>query len=137
MLVLGNVWVAAQSDSLFSKKKSHEGDTTKTNLHINRKLPRSDFVIQKKDLKLIKPVEAMPYEVDGKIMKFTNEEIESGLTIQELKSIRVNKDSLLSYITPEPAIDEKKEYPVLYQIRKILGTAKTVGVIIILLLSLL
>jgi hypothetical protein len=137
MFALGNVWVTAQSDSSISKKKNQTGDTTKATIQIQRKLPRSDFVIQKKDLKLIKPVEGMNFVVDGDEMKFTSEEIESGLTIEELKAIRANKDSLLSYITPEPGIDEKKEYPVLYQLRKILGTAKTIGVIIILLLSIL
>ena len=136
MCVLGNILVYAQSDTSFVNKKN-KSDSVKTTLQSPRKLPRSDFVVQKKDLKLIKPIENMKYIVNGDTMNFTREEIESGLTIEELKAIRANRDSLLSYITPEPQIDEQKDYPVLYQLRKILGTAKTIGVILILLLSIL
>ena len=137
MFFLSNVWIAAQSDSSTVKKKNQVGDTTKSPVLIQRKLPRSDFIIQKKDLKLIKPIEGMDFIVDGDSMKFSKEEIESGLSIQELKTIRANKDSLLSYITPKPGIDEAKEYPLLYHFRKMLGAAKTIGVIIIFLLSVL
>ena len=130
-LLLGNVIIFAQTDSSGTRK-----DTGKTELSIPFSLMKKNMVIQKKDMPLIKPIEGMNFVIEGDTLTFTKEEIESGLTVEELKTIRANKDSLLSYIKPN-MINEEKEYPFLYRLRKILGAAKTIGVIIILIMSLL
>ncbi len=65
----------------------------------------------------------------------TKEERESGLTEDELKRYKNNKSHLKSLMKLPP--NEAVEYPEVFAIRKVLGIAKTVGVIIILLLSIL
>ncbi|MBI3125877.1 MAG: hypothetical protein HYZ10_15885 [Ignavibacteriales bacterium] len=65
----------------------------------------------------------------------TKAERESGLSDEELTGYMKNKAYLKSLMKLPP--NEAEEYPALSVIRKILGAAKTVGVIIILLLSIL
>lgn len=133
-LLLGDILILAQTDSLSNKKPGNIEDSNKVKTAPLPSFINKNMVIQKKDLKLITPVQGMNFIVDGDTLSFSEEEIESGLTIDELKAARANRDSLLSYIKPR-VTDEEKKYPFLYQLRKYLGAAKTVGVIIILLLS--
>jgi hypothetical protein len=134
--LLGNILVLAQTDSSVNKNHKNMKDTGKVVTTIPGFTANKIMVIQKKDLALIKPIEGMNFIVDGDTLTFSAEEIQSGLTIAELKTIRSNKDSLLSHIKPKMTNEEEK-YPFLYQLRKYLGIAKSIGVIIILILSLL
>lgn len=63
------------------------------------------------------------------------EERKSGLSEDELKRYKNNKSYLKSLMKLPP--NEAEIYPTISAIRKILGAAKTVGVIIILLMSIL
>lgn len=65
----------------------------------------------------------------------TEAELKSGLSDEELTRYMNNKAYLKSLMKLPP--NEAEEYPTLSVIRKVLGAAKTVGVIIILLLSIL
>ncbi|MFA7418244.1 MAG: hypothetical protein WCZ90_01060 [Melioribacteraceae bacterium] len=65
----------------------------------------------------------------------TEAERKSGLSDEELTGYMKNKVHLKSLMKLPP--NEAEEYPTLSVIRKVLGAAKTVGVIIILLLSIL
>lgn len=128
----GTLIINAQSDSLLNKKTGK--DSNKSVLTNNIKLPAKDFMIQEKDLELIKPAEGMKYIFNGDTLTFSKEEVESELSIEKLRAIRRNRDSSLAYIKPE-TIDEEKEYPALFHFRKILGVSKSIAFIIILLLS--
>ena len=65
----------------------------------------------------------------------TKEERKSGLTEDELKRYKSNKSYLKSLMKLPP--NEAETYPAVHKLRQVLGIAKTVGVIIILLLSIL
>lgn len=65
----------------------------------------------------------------------TKEERKSGLSEDELKRYKSNKSFLKSMMKLPPS--EAVEYPEVHAIRQVLGIAKTVGAIIILLLSIL
>lgn len=66
---------------------------------------------------------------------YTDEELASGLSEKELTDYKKNKNELRKLIVLPPP--EEETYPEVSTIRKILGVAKTAGVIIILILSLL
>lgn len=65
----------------------------------------------------------------------TKEEMQSGLSGDELKRYKNNKSYLKSLMKLPP--NEAETYPTVHKLRQVLGIAKTVGVIIILLLSIL
>ena len=65
----------------------------------------------------------------------TKEERKSGLSEDELKRCKNNKSYLQSLMKLPP--NEAETYPTVHKLRQVLGIAKTVGVIIILLLSIL
>ncbi len=132
LLVSGGIIINAQSDSSLDKKYPKDSNTV--GLPNKMKLHIKDFVIQNKDLDLIRPADGMNYIVNGDTLIFSKEEIESGLTVAELKAIRTNRNTSFAYITPR-IIDEEKEFPALFRFRNILGISKTIAVIIIILLS--
>lgn len=68
-------------------------------------------------------------------MLLSDEEIRSGLTGDAFNKYMNNKTFLKSLMKLPP--NEAKEYPAVHKLRQILGSVKTVGVIIILLLSVL
>ena len=98
-------------------------------------LPPRALIIKMKDLKEIQGLKNSSFKVIDDTVQYTTEDFASGLSEEELASYKKNKDEIKQLLIP-PA-PEEETYPTISTIRKILGVAKTVGVIIILILSLL
>ena len=88
-----------------------------------------------KDLKEIKNLKDSSFKVIDDTSQYTAEELASGLSEEELANYKKNKEEIKQLLIPPPS--EEETYPTVSTIRKILKLAKTAGVIIILILSLL
>jgi hypothetical protein len=131
--------VLAQVDSILSfnveKNINQEtSDTSKHNLLVRPYLPPRSLIIKMKDLKEIKGLKGKPFIIIDDTAKYTAEELASGLSEEELASYKKNKDATKEIMTPPKS--EEETYPLITKIRKVLGTAQTIGAIIILIISL-
>ena len=139
LLVLSPIILIAQVDSTHlrkNEKNKKEIDDSLTNkLLIVPRLPPRTLIIKMKDLQEIKNLRENLFIIIDDTSNFTTDELASGLSDEELARYKRNKDAAKSLIKLPPS--EEKVYPTLAKIRKILGVAKTIGVIIIMLLSLL
>jgi hypothetical protein len=128
----------AQEDSsrAHKEKNIHPGisDTAKLgNLHFTQLPPRS-LIIKLKDLKKVKGVDDKSFIIED-TLKYSKDELASGLSGKELEGYSKNKEELKQLIKSPPS--EEDTYPLMAKIRKILGNAQTIGAVIILILSLL
>ena len=137
LLILLPVNLIAQQDSTFQKgnekNKMEIKDSLNKKTQIVPQLPPRSLIIKMKDLKKIKNLKENPFIVIDDTSSFSAEELASGLSDEELARYKKNKDAIKQLIKAPPS--EEETYPTLAKIRKILGVAKTIGVIIILLLS--
>jgi len=137
LLILLPVNLIAQQDSTFQKgnekNKMEIKDSLNKKTQIVSQLPPRSLIIKMKDLKKIKNLKENPFIVIDDTSSFSAEELASGLSDEELARYKKNKDAIKQLIKAPPS--EEETYPTLAKIRKILGVAKTIGVIIILLLS--
>jgi hypothetical protein len=131
-----SVYLLAQEDTTQSKKREINSiDSSKKTLSLTPTLPPRVLTIKMKDLKEIKNLEKSSFKVIDDTSHFTAEELESGLSEEELDNYKKNKEEIKQLFIPPPS--EEETYPTISTIRKILNVAKTAGVIIILILSLL
>ena len=139
LLVFSPIILMAQEDSTLLKRneknKMEIKDSLKNELLIVPQLPPRTLIIKMKDLQEIKNLREHPFIVIDDTSSFSADELTSGLSEEELARYKKNKDAVKSLIKLPPS--EEETYPTLAKIRKILGAAKTIGVIIILLLSIL
>ncbi len=137
LLILLPVNLIAQQDSTFQKgnekNKMEIKDSLNKKTQIVSQLPPRSLIIKMKDLKKIKNLKENPFIVIDDTSSFSAEELASGLSDEELARYKKNKDAIKQLIKAPPS--EEETYHTLAKIRKILGVAKTIGVIIILLLS--
>ena len=122
-------------------------DSSVKKINPENKLFRLDSIRAKKILEPLNKDSILPLGFDFSLnnseevnllinnLLLTKEERKSGLSEDELKRYKNNKSYLKSLMRLPP--NEEVEYPEVFAIRKVLGIAKTVGVIIILLLSIL
>lgn len=126
----------AQEDTTHSKKiGNNDIDSSKKRLILKPALPPRALIIKMKDLKEIQSLKNSPFKVIDDTVEYTVEELASGLSEEELASYKKNKEEIKQLLIP-PA-PEEETYPTISTIRKILDIAKTAGVVIILILSLL
>lgn len=139
MLVLSPIILMAQEDSTFFKRNEKNKlvikDSLKNKLFVVPQLPPRTLIIKMKDLQEIKNLKGNPFIVIDDTSSFSADELASGLSEGELARYKKNKEAVKSLIKLPPS--EEETYPAIAKIRKILGAAKTIGVIIILLLSIL
>lgn len=135
-VLLSPVFLFAQEDSTQSKKlEKNSMDSSKKTLPLTPALPPRLLIIKMKDLKEIKNLKDSSFKVIDDTSHYTAEELASGLSEVELANYKKNKEKIKQlFIQPPP---EEETYPTVSTIRKILGIAKTAGVILILILSLL
>ena len=136
LVLLPPVFLFAQEDSTLSKKlEKNSMDSSKKTLPLTPALPPKLLIIKMKDLKEIKNLKDSSFKVIEDTSHYTAEERASGLSEVELANYKKNKEKIKQlFIQPPP---EEETYPTVSAIRKILGIAKTAGVILILILSLL
>jgi len=136
LVLLSPVFLFAQEDTTQSKKlEKNSIDSSKKKLPLTPMLPPRALIIKMKDLKEIKNLKNSSFKVIDDTSQYTSEELASGLSEDELANYKKNKDEIKQLFVPPPP--EEETYPTISTIRKILGLAKTAGVIIILILSLL
>lgn len=139
LLVLSPIILMAQEDSTFSnrneKNKMGIKDSLKNKLFVVPQLPPRTLIIKMKDLQEIKNLKRNSFIVIDDTSSFSADELASGLSEEELARYKKNKETVKNLIKLRPS--EEKTYPTIVKIRKILGVVKTIGVIIILLLSIL
>ncbi len=139
LLILLHIHLFAQQDSIFQKRNERNKMEIKDSLNkktqIIPQLPPRSLIIKMKDLQEIKGLKENPFIVIDDTSSFSTDELASGLSDEELARYKKNKDAIKQLIKAPPS--EEETYPTLAKIRKILGVAKTIGVIIILLLSIL
>ena len=129
----------AQQDSAILKRNEKNKVEIKDSLNkkaqIVAQLPPRSLIIKMKDLHEIKDLKENPFIVIDDTSSYSTEELASGLSEEELARYKKNKEKVKSLFKAPPS--EEETYPTIAEIRKILGVAKTIGVIIILLLSIL
>lgn len=139
LLIFLPVNLIAQQDSTIlkgnEKNKIEIKDSLNKKAQIVRQLPPRSLIIKMKDLKKIKDLKENPFIVIDDTSSFTAEELASGLSDEELARYKKNKEAVKQLLKVPPS--EENTYPTLAKIRSILGAVKTIGVIIILLLSIL
>ncbi len=139
LLILLRINLIAQQDSTIlkanEKNKMEIKDSLNKKTQIVQQLPPRSLIIKMKDLQKIKDLKENPFIVIDDTSNFSAEELESGLSDKELARYKKNKEAVKQLIKAPPP--EEETYPTLAKIRTILGVAKTIGVIIILLLSIL
>jgi len=139
VLALFPIILTAQEDSTFSRRneKNKLGiiDSLKEKLPAVMQLPPRTLIIKMKDLHQIKDLKGNPFIVIDDTSTFSQDELASGLSEEELTRYKKNKEKIIQLFKAPPS--EEETYPTIAKIRKILGVAKTIGVIIILLLSVL
>ncbi len=139
LLVLSPIILTAQEDSTFLKRneKNKMGikDNLNNNLLIVPQLPPRTLIIKMKDLQKIKNLKENLFIVIDNTSNFSADELASGLSEEELVRYKKNKEAIKRLIKLPPS--EEETYPTIAKIRNVLGVAKTIGVIIILLLSIL
>jgi len=115
------------------------GYTSSDSLHKNKslpgRLPPRELIIKMKDLKEIRNLTDNPFKIIDDTAHYTEDELSSGLSGEELASYKKNKEMIKQLLIPPPG--EEETYPAIATVRKILGVAKTAAVIIIMILSLL
>jgi hypothetical protein len=127
----------SQTDTTFWKKVDYyiDADSSKKKLIIPQQIPPRSLIIKIKDLREIKYLKEKAFLIIDDTAGYTDEELASGLSEKDLTDYKNNKKELMKLITLPPS--EEIAYPTVSTIRKIWGLTKTVGVIIILILSLL
>lgn len=139
LLVLSPIILMAQEDSTFFKRNEKNKlvikDSLNNKLFVVPQLPPRTLIIKMKDLQEIKNLKGNPFIVIDDTSSFSVDELASGLSEEELARYKKNKAAVKSLIKLPPS--EEETYPAIAIIRKILGAAQTIGVIIILLLSIL
>ncbi|NJD22265.1 MAG: hypothetical protein FIA82_06290 [Melioribacter sp.] len=139
LLILLPINLISQQDSTILKRneknKIEIKDSLNKKIQIIPQLPPRSLIIKMKDLKEIKDLKENPFIVIDDTSSFSAEELASGLSDEELARYKKNKEAVKQLIKAPPS--EEETYPTLAKIRNILGVAKTIGVIIILLLSIL
>ncbi len=139
MFLFFSAVITAQNDSLHilrEKNISMEiSDTSKIkNLHLMQLPPRS-LIIKSKDLNKIKDIDDKSFIIIDDTVKYTKDELASGLSEKELENYNKNKAELRNLVNLSSS--EGDTYPTLSKIRKMLLDAKRIGAVIILILSLL
>lgn len=128
----------AQEDSTVfirqEKIRSVAKDSLKNKSLFVTPLPPRTLIIKSKDLPFIKSELAKFFLIVDDTTEYTPDELSSGLSKNELDNYRKNKKKLKEVFVPPPS--EESTYPTVAMLRKILGIAKTIGVIIIFILSL-
>ena len=139
MLVLSPIILIAQEDSTFlrrnEKNKKEIKDSLNNNLLTAPQLSPRTLIIKMKDLKEIKNLRENPFIVIDDTSSFSTDELASGLSEEELARYKNNKEAIKRLLKLPPS--EEESYSTLVKIRNILGISKTIGVMIILLLSIL
>jgi len=129
----------AQKDSTFLKRneknKIELNNSLNNKLQRFRQLPPRTLIIKMKDLQKIKNLRENPFIVIDDTSSFSTDELASGLSEEELAQYKKNKEKIMRLLIIPPS--EEETYPTLAKIRNILGAAQTIGVIIILFLSIL
>jgi len=119
LLVLSPIILIAQEDSTFlrrnEKNKKEIKDSLNNNLLTAPQLSPRTLIIKMKDLKEIKNLRENPFIVIDDTSSFSTDELASGLSEEELARYKNNKEA----------------------IKRLLKLSKTIGVMIILLLSIL
>lgn len=137
LLILLPINLIAQQDSIFlkgnEKNKMEIKDSLNKKTQIVPQLPPRSLIIKMKDLKKIKDLKENPFIVIDDTSNFSIEELASGLSDEELARYRKNKNAIKLLIKAPSS--EEETYSTLAKIRNLLGVAKTIDVIIILLLS--
>jgi hypothetical protein len=136
-LFLSPIVLFSQGDTTFSKNAENykTGDSAKKKLFITPQIPPRSLIIKMKDLNEIKKIKEKSFIIIDDTAGYTDEELASGLSEKELTDYKKNKKELKQLMFLPPP--EEETYPEVSTIRKILSVAKTAGVIIILILSLL
>ncbi len=134
LLLLSPFSLSAQADPNFSKYADEKNDSLKKKNFVCPPIPPRELIIKLKDAVELNRSILKEFKIVDDSSNFTAEELASGLTEEELKAYRKNKDDLRKILKPPDS--EEKLYPEISTLRKILNIAKTAGVIIILLLSL-
>jgi hypothetical protein len=127
----------AQTDSVRTIKEKNSTLGIKDSVEHKKlplKLPPRTLIIKPKDLKKIKGIDEKSFMIIDS-MKYSEEELASGLSAKDLEGYKKNKEELKQLVKPQQS--EEVTYPFLAWVRKILGNAKEVGAIIVLILSLL
>ena len=136
LVLLSPVFLFAQEDTTQSMRlEKNSIDSSKKKLPLTPTLPPRALIIKMKDLKEIKNLKDSSFKVIDDTSQYTAEELASGLSEEELANYKKNKEEIKQLLIPPPS--EEETYPTVSTIRKILKLAKTAGVIIILILSLL
>lgn len=139
LLVFSPIILMAQEDSTFLKRneknKMEIKDSLNNKLLIVPQLPPRSLIIKMKDLQKIKMLNEDDFIVIDDTANFSEDDLAGGLSEKELTSYKKNKEAIKRLIKLPPS--EEETYPTIAKIRNILGAAKTIGVIIILLLSIL
>ena len=136
LVLLSPVFLFAQEDTTQSMRlEKNSIDSSKKKLSLTPTLPPRALIIKMKDLKEIKNLKDSSFKVIDDTSQYTAEELASGLSEEELANYKKNKEEIKQLLIPPPS--EEETYPTVSTIRKILKLAKTAGVIIILILSLL
>ncbi|MHB8905765.1 MAG: hypothetical protein ACYC6D_06535 [Melioribacteraceae bacterium] len=127
----------SQEDTTFFKKEglNKQADSSKKKLIMAPQISPRSLIIKLKDLNKIKNLKEKSFVIIDDTAGYSDEELASGLSEKELTDYKKNKKELKKLIVLPPS--EEETYPEVSTIRKILGVAKTAGVIIILILSLL
>lgn len=138
-ILFSQIVLMAQEDSTFSKKqtarKTEIKDSIKKQSQPAVQIPPRTLIIKMKDIPEIKNLHESPFIIFDDSKTFTKEELESGLSEKELADYKKNKEAIKEMMKAPPS--EEETYPTVSKIRKILGVAKTIGVIVIMILSLL
>ncbi|MFA7228579.1 MAG: hypothetical protein WC061_06040 [Melioribacteraceae bacterium] len=129
--VLPHILISAQEKSVVPRDKKKLSDTSA----VNKILPPRTLIIKTKDLDEIKKLNEKQFIIIDDTSHYTNEELASGLSAEELARYKINKNKIMQLLTTPQSEEDK--YPTVSTIRKILGIAKTAAVIIILILSIL
>ena len=139
LLILLPLNLIAQQDSTIlkgnEKNKVEIKDSLNKKTQIVTQLPPRSLIIKMKDLHEIKDLKGNPFIVIDDTSSYSAEELASGLSEEELARYKKNKREIMQLLKAPPS--EEETYPTIAKIRNILGVAKTIGVIIILLLSIL
>lgn len=125
------------STSFYNAKKlinKEINDTSKENKLSKHHLPPRSLIIKTKDLKEIKYLTEKPFMIIDDTIKFSADELSSGLSETELCAYKKNKDETKNILVPPPS--EEEAYPLITKVRKILGAAQTIGAIVIFILCL-
>ena len=137
LLILLPVTLFAQHDSTFLKGNEKNKMEIKDNLNKKsqnvEQLPPRSLIIKMNDLKKIKDLKENPFIVIDDTTNFSDDELSSGLSEKELAAYKKNKGTIKSLLKLPPS--EEETYPTIAKVRSILNVVKTIGVAIILLLS--